>query len=144
MLAKKTLVGLVIVTSIAISCADKKTQPVPEKMQKPLPSQCDEKVSSILKWSVDQNAVYYVVNIGLRQNDYYQSEKINGLKSEYEILLDRNLPYFIQVDKINMNSETISRTVDFFIPSCENRTDWKNKNPSYEEPRVDTLNFNSL
>lgn len=139
---KVTLTIMILMVITLFGCANKKNSPqTPAAQGKPLPTECKETVENIIKWNLDRKAFSYSVSVGLRPYDFYFVHKVDGLATDVTINLDRNLTYYVRVEKQTLSSETFSRDYNFFIPSCDQRSDWKAKNPDYTEPRLDTLEF---
>mgnify|MGYP001563506911 CR=1 FL=1 len=139
---KLTLITLLLTSGFLTGCAEKnKSQPTPQKLGKPLPEQCETNLAYTLSWAHDRSAYSYTISVGLRPNDFSEFFQLDGEASTKEISLERNLTYYVRVEKQKTSYETIVRDFNFFVPSCANRADWKTKNPDYNEPRHDVVEF---
>lgn len=138
---KQSLVTLAVISSLAIGCAKKSPQPSLQKQQKPLPSNCGDTVSHHIEWTADRTAYSYTVSLGLRPYDFYEVYKFSGKTTEVELTLQRDLTYYVRVEKQKTDYQISTTDFTFYIPTCAHRAEWKAKNPDYTEPRVDIVEF---
>lgn len=109
---------------------------------KPLPTECFQQVLFAASWEQDPEAYQYEIGIGYDQYNYPITIQWSGASKEFSKLLDRNFNYFIRISKRTQHGLSATSEFHFFIPSCNERSKWKEQHPEYNEPISYVIDWN--
>ena len=108
---------------------------------KPLPNDCLSTLNVDIRWGDDPDAFKYQIDVGYQKGGAAETYILDTPKSNFEIEMDRGAHYFYRLTRVTGNNRTEYRDLDLMIPTCDDRKDYKEAHPEYNEPPVLTTQW---
>jgi hypothetical protein len=134
---RNTLLGIILVTAGLVGCDNNDNaggaRVVPPPPRKKLPP-CEEKVNAELQTAETPLAFKRVIEIGYQRDLPFGKYTLDQGVVRPALNLERGLTYYVTVNTTNLDKTTAYNLSVIYVPTCDEREQFQQLNPSYEEP----------